>query len=447
MTAELAATHDLVQVDAGDAFSKHRTLVPVDLQASQEVKAELQVRALMASGLHAFVPGAGDLALGAPFLQRMVAEHGLPVLAANLVCEDRRFEATQVVEAGGRRVGLVGLVGPRVQTCEVEDAASALTAALAALQDVDLRVLVVHGERNFVEQHGATPGFDFVVTGGAGSTRTQPKRLEEGGWQLAAGSRGKKLGVVELEWREGATGWTGEGQLAAIATRLDRYRERVKDMDERIAVASKESARQRAVSQREHYVAEVARLEQELAEVTASLEGGDHHRFSSRLVELDATIEDHAEVGAWTEEAKLRVNALVARSEASRDAYLGPFVGSGRCSSCHRPQYLQWKETGHASAWPTLVDAGRQGDPECVTCHATGQWHPEGPRGVAVETHLRGVGCEDCHGPGDAHVTSPTRGMVGRPGRSTCVRCHDGERDEGRFDEPSYLPRVACRAG
>ena len=41
MTAELAATHDLVQVDAGDAFSKHRTLVPVDLQASQEVKAEL----------------------------------------------------------------------------------------------------------------------------------------------------------------------------------------------------------------------------------------------------------------------------------------------------------------------------------------------------------------------------------------------------------------------
>ncbi len=447
MVAELARTHDLVQVDAGDAFSKERTLVPVERQAVQEQKAELQVRSLMAGGLDAFVPGAGDLALGLPFLERMIAEHQLPVLAANLVCDGRRFDGTRVVDVGGRRIGLVGIVGPRVKTCEVEDARAALTASLSALPEVDLRVLVLHGERDLVELLGATPGLDFVVAGGSGTTRKGPKRLDGGAWQLGVGSRGKKVGVLELEWRDGGSGWTGEGQVKSLATRLDRYRKRVVQMDERIATASNAGARERAETQRAHYVAEVGRLETELQQATSALEGGEHHRFENRLVELDATVEDHAEVGAWTEATKASINALAADSAPASEGPTGPFVGSGRCSGCHRPQYVQWKATGHAQAWPTLVDAGRQGDPECVTCHATGQWHPEGPRGVAVATPLRGVGCEDCHGPGEAHVQNPTTPLVKRPGSSTCVRCHDGERDEGRFDEATYLPRVACLGG
>lgn len=443
MVETWSASHDLVIVEAGDAFSKGPT-VPEPTRAAQELKATLQVRSLVADGLDAFVPGPGDLALGAEFLQRMITQHQLPVLAGNLRCGDQGYPATRVVEAGGRRIGLIGVVGQGLKACEVTDPAQALTAGLAALDGVDLRVLLFNGERADVAPLVAgVSGLDFVVSGGAGQSLKNPKKHADGPWQLAVGSRGKKLGVMALTWNEGAAGWVGQGEVDALATRLDRYRERVDDMARRSADAPDDAARRRAQEQRNHYQLEVTRLEGELAQAVAAAEGGTTHRFTHSQIELDDTVADHARVAPWMVETQDAINGLAASDSQDAPAYGGPFVGSGRCSGCHAAEYRQWKTTDHASAWPTLVDAGRQGDPDCVSCHATGHWHPQGPSGVAVETHLRGVGCEDCHGPGREHAESPvTHDLAAGSDPETCVRCHDGVRDDGQFALDSYLPKV-----
>ncbi len=442
MVETWAGTHDLVMVDAGDAFSKSPTVAEAT-RGQQELKAELQVRSLVADGLQAFVPGAGDLALGSDFLGRMIDEHGLPVLAANLVCEGRTFPGTRVVEAAGRRVGLVGLVGAELQDCEVKEPVQALNAGLAALGEVDLTVLVLNAPRRAANEIlEAVSGVDFVVTGGSGQTIQQPRRLTGGAWQLAGGSRGKKLGVLSLTWKEGASGWLGDGESEALARRLDRYRTRVDEMADRAANSEEDDARRRAQVQRSHYQEEVRRLEEELAAAVEAAQGTQAHRYEHHLVELDSTISDHPRVAVWMGETKAAVNALASLGSAT-PSDPGPFVGSQACSGCHGAETRQWEETGHARAWPTLVAEERQGDPDCVSCHATGHWHAEGPSGVPVASSLRGVGCEDCHGPGQDHVRDPVKArLVTVPGEGVCVRCHDGVRDEGRFDFERYLPQV-----
>ncbi|MDQ6664217.1 MAG: cytochrome c family protein [Acidobacteriota bacterium] len=59
----------------------------------------------------------------------------------------------------------------------------------------------------------------------------------------------------------------------------------------------------------------------------------------------------------------------------------------------------------------------------CFECHSTGPvwFDPDG------EVHLTepGVHCESCHGPGEAHVKSPTRHRPEDPGKFSAVRLND----------------------
>lgn len=130
------------------------------------------------------------------------------------------------------------------------------------------------------------------------------------------------------------------------------------------------------------------------------------------------------------------------------------FVGSQACAECHEEEDAIWKKTGHAHALQTLMHPGerseipRHFDPECIACHVVG-WNPQkhfpyesGYLGVA-ETPLRHhVGCENCHGPGSAHVAAENddsgkvtdtqleklRAEVRLPleeAERKCMECHD----------------------
>ena len=100
------------------------------------------------------------------------------------------------------------------------------------------------------------------------------------------------------------------------------------------------------------------------------------------------------------------------------------FVGSAACAECHEEAYAVWKdgidgEGGpHAHATESLVRPGerseipRHHDPECLSCHVTG-WNPpkyypyeSGYLSLEGSKHLHGNGCENCHGPGSAHVAA-----------------------------------------
>ncbi len=95
------------------------------------------------------------------------------------------------------------------------------------------------------------------------------------------------------------------------------------------------------------------------------------------------------------------------------------FVGSETCGECHTKAFAKWKETTHAKATDSLVkppnnrgNIPRHYDPECLSCHVTG-WEPQkffpyesGYLSLEKTPRLTQNGCENCHGPGSAHVAA-----------------------------------------
>ncbi len=100
------------------------------------------------------------------------------------------------------------------------------------------------------------------------------------------------------------------------------------------------------------------------------------------------------------------------------------FVGSQICFDCHADEFEIWEDGvegdggPHAVATDDIVNPpnhrghiARHYDPECISCHAVG-WHPQdmypyesGFISLKKHEHLTQNGCENCHGPGSAHVS------------------------------------------
>jgi hypothetical protein len=129
-------------------------------------------------------------------------------------------------------------------------------------------------------------------------------------------------------------------------------------------------------------------------------------------------------------------------------------VGSEKCGECHSKAFAIWEKTPHAHATDSLVtppnDRGhiaRHFDPECLSCHVTG-WEPQkffpfvsGYSSLEQTAHLQHNGCENCHGPGSAHVAAESgaeqlmeaeimkrRGDMQLPlaaAEKKCMECHD----------------------
>ncbi|MBR57386.1 MAG: cytochrome C554, partial [Myxococcales bacterium] len=129
------------------------------------------------------------------------------------------------------------------------------------------------------------------------------------------------------------------------------------------------------------------------------------------------------------------------------------FVGSDKCGECHTKAFDKWVETPHSHATETLVhpperyEVPRHFDPECLSCHVTG-WNAQGYypyRSGYVELkasqHLRGNGCENCHGPGSKHVAAEEgesdldddqlealrdqMKLAMADAKENCLQCHD----------------------
>jgi hypothetical protein len=141
------------------------------------------------------------------------------------------------------------------------------------------------------------------------------------------------------------------------------------------------------------------------------------------------------------------------------------FVGSKVCSECHTKAAKKWSETPHSHATQSLVDSDppRQFDPECLSCHATG-WEPQkfypfasGFQSLEKTPLLTDNGCENCHGPGSAHVAVELGELSVTPqeqkklqeqmrlplekAEARCLECHDLDNSpEFKFD--IYWPKV-----
>ena len=432
----------MVVVDGGDLFWKGGPLQPENLRV-QRLKANLLAEDMMATGLDAWVPGEADWAIGVQTVLDIVDLHKLPVVAGNLECGGRRFPRHLRIERAGRSIGVVGVVEAAVEGCVVSDPVKAAREGVAELGEVDVLVGVFQGSANLDGQVlREVEGFDFFVNGHTAQQSVNPREVN-GAWFLGSGSRGKLLGHLELNWREDGKGpWTTSSRVEAVERRLERFRERSEVSRRELAALGEEDDPATLERRVAHYDAQSDKLEQELEELRIAARSNRSFRHS--LVELDRSVEDSPETQA---RVAATLQAIESGGPALGDTVEplvgGPFLGSETCMGCHPTQTAQWKTTSHARAMQTLVDLNRSMDPDCFACHATGAHHPEGPTLPGqVGERLAHVGCESCHGPGSDHVKNPVGSMDASASLESCVTCHDGKQDGGRFDPETYIPRI-----
>jgi hypothetical protein len=102
------------------------------------------------------------------------------------------------------------------------------------------------------------------------------------------------------------------------------------------------------------------------------------------------------------------------------------------CANCHGYDgvanvwaYDTWKNTGHAKAFDNLP-AFAQTNASCLPCHSVGFGYPNGYK-VNGNPILRGVQCENCHGPGGNHASNrsnPAKYPAVELTSKLCGGCH-----------------------
>ncbi|HUT34912.1 MAG TPA: multiheme c-type cytochrome [Planctomycetota bacterium] len=152
-------------------------------------------------------------------------------------------------------------------------------------------------------------------------------------------------------------------------------------------------------------------------------------------------------------------------------------VGSDVCKLCHIKEFYSWQGTTHAGAYVTLLQKGKQQDPTCLACHATGHMMPggfdpdrpfeppkapeagapKGARALRSQDPLKGVGCECCHGGARHHLGIALKDRFATrtdpllrppPSRENCIRCHTPSRPcleagtTDTYDRAEYMEKI-----
>lgn len=438
---------DLGEISSVGAPTTDGPLAPDRDLAQRRLKAELILDGLMMAGLDALALGGPDWALGSDWVLEQVRESRAPLLAANLWCGgEQPFPPGKVVEVGGRRFGIVGVTTGRVDGCEITPLAPALREAVARLGPVDATVALVpaRDDRELAMALDEPMGIDVVIDARGRHAQGAPERRHDA-WVYGAGTRGKQLGVLSWTWTPGADAWAPEGMLGLIEDKIARSEQRLAAQRARLEQPLDDAARARVQTQVEAYETQLVTQRAELAAAAT----GATHVLSNTEIQLAKSLPEDPATRARIDRTLEAIRSMETGSmlQPLRVPHRVPdnaaWAGSDVCATCHPSEHAQWAQTAHAHAWTILVAEKREMDTECFGCHATAVGLPHGPDAPAAVGPFRDVQCEACHGPSLAHARTPTEGPPDpSPGVSVCVRCHDGSRDEGRFDHATYRPRI-----
>ena len=335
-----------------------------------------------------------------------------PFMSANVVIIDESFfNKFRIVEAGGRKIGITGVLGKEheqeLQGDDVlyNDPVESLKPVVEELKKANCDYLVLLAHASMEESASIAQSvdeFDLVVTsGGFGEPHYKPEAIQDSkAVMVQVGVKGMYGGIVGL--------FDDEKQPI-------RY--------QKIAI---------------------------------SAQFKDSERMLAKFAEYQSRLKDAGFEGLGL--------SPFAHPTGRK------FVGSETCGECHTTAHEIWLNTPHAHATDSIVEPdndrggiARHHDPECVSCHATG-WEPQrfypyisGFINPDKTEHLMGSGCENCHGPGKQHVDAEygdievendellaiRKKMVLSydDAEQRCMQCHDQDNSpEFKFEQ--YWERV-----
>lgn len=436
-------------VDAGGLLYS-KSPVPPHLDAQEELKADLLTATYKdALGVAAVGLGPADLAKGPEKVR-------LPRQVVNVQDPKLPVEAPKVIELGGLKVGVFGVVGlARVGDLPAGDPIAPSKAAIAQLEQQGAQVIVAlvqaDSKRDAVKLVRDIGGIDVAVAG-LGLAAPEPEVIDTeatkvgDGWLVVPGNRGQVVSKLDITLR--GTGpladAIGPGGAAAKMQSIDKQLAAL-DADLAKFAADKDAdpafvARKQA--EREELAKQKAQLAQSPLVVPAS---GPYFTLDQIRVnkQLACAVQVQDSVTAFNRAAgDANVKAAAAVPVAPVPAGTATFVGGEACDDCHSDAVTFWKTTRHAQAWETLEERGQQFDFDCVGCHVTG-WERPGGSTLAHNETLRDVQCETCHGPGSIHVAKGGEeqppAVTRMPDEKLCAtQCHTKEHSD-TFDLQPYL--------
>lgn len=196
---------DTLYFDSGDAIRTGNLGVPLRPEVAWERLAE--------AGCDASVLGNRETHILPSAFRAKLEGHRHPVLCANLVAKDGKppLPPWVILDCGGTRVGVFGVMVPMVTRRMKTQAASAYlwddpveTAqeSVAVLRDqVDVIVALTHiGHRKDQALAEAVPGIDIILGGHSHTELRGPERVGNT-WIAQGGSHGHYVGVYE--WEDG----------------------------------------------------------------------------------------------------------------------------------------------------------------------------------------------------------------------------------------------------
>ena len=418
-------------------------------------RARVVLDALGVSRPDAFFPGQADFEVLAPKeLVPRASGLGIPLVASNLGSTPAGVRDRLVVERGGRRVVLLGLLGA---------ARSAEQAAALPLVDgpaVAARILSDESSRGRI---------DFVVV------FTDAEKRELTAWREA--------GLDADVWFV-PPGLRRDGKYTREANRLVVRADPLGRAFRRLDVAFSGPPGRGLVAEHEFPLMQVAKTERSYLDLQrehrAAVAAGDAEQGEQKLRALAEIKYERGRAlkaaAAPTEGHRVavtdqlihpdlplspavvrilegfnedRLGSMLAAAAAPQAPRSRVFEGLDACTQCHPAEVAQWSRSPHAGAWKSLRDAGQTRNPDCLGCHTTGFGDPGGFLDPAQGGELLNVQCEACHGPMDVHVAQTSR-RAGRadPGvpvtEAGCRTCHD-EANSPEFDFAAYSRRVAHR--
>lgn len=444
-------------LDAGSLLFPSEPLT--DTTREQHVlKARMLARVYRQLGAVALNVGPTDVKLGLGFLEELQREGAVPLVSTNLrpVGEGGPAIAQSLLrEVGGIRVGVLGVgrpedfAGGALAAIEYVPAVRA-EQALLRKRGAEVVVVLAHvGDRGAEDLAREVPELDVIVRapGTPIGQRPAPPRRVGSVIVLEAGSQGQHIGRLTL--RFGAqtpprpltlddAGAEAEARRALLAKKIRAYKTE-------LAAWQADPSKAEAVASKQKQLAELERQHDAPAPAAAAAQPTPSVRFELVPLGVDIPSDPTATeiLGAYY--AALRELNLSKGDTTLCQPRPGEptYVGTEACKACHLPAYEQWRTTKHGKAWATLESQDKHFDLTCIGCHTVGYQKPGGYCRLADVGPLKDVGCENCHGPGSAHVGTGDKAKIARGvTEATCTAgCHVPEHSDG-FSYGAYLPRV-----
>ena len=398
--------------------------LPKNAGRQDEIKMEIILNALDLMGYAAHNIGEKDINMGLELLDYLSHTSNVNFISSNIVnidTQDINVKPYVIKEIKLNetilKIGIFGILSPELvdnySQRVVADPILSLKFLISELnEDTDFLILLSHAEmEESIRIAEFLPEFDLVISGhGIDEPELYVKKIKDT-YVIPAGEKGKYLGSIIFPMEYGRDG------------RVVRSDKADKTKKQKISAQLKKL---------EYYgLPDYYNLDAEIKEPAIEITSLDEKYADSAVIKGLLRIYQQ----------RLKDEELVKYVDKTYPPSDTTFIGNVDCAICHNVIFKHWQDTRHASAYETLVKAGHENDPECLSCHTIGLRYFTGFETIESTPGMKGVGCESCHGPGSKHKETQTEdyGMVDAEG---CIVCHEEEHSPNfQFDD--YWQKIA----